>query len=894
MNDTRLLPDDPKLTAYALGELTGDDRATVEAALRENPALRLTVDEIRATAQQLEAALADEAIISAPKNIVPARGIVIELNGRAHKGVNGKSAGAVSGAAPNGRHALTEPSAEYTPRRATPKLLRFPQVYYVVATAAAACFAVMVALYDPPPPTKKPVAQKAGRVVTLAVVPAPESSETATLEPAPSGESNSSVIPASSANVPPASTTIAENAVPGGTPSASPVFIDRGLTLIDQVKRDQSVATRDAVAAGTVPELSLSAAMPPRRDPRTRMVTDTPGPLSMSVPNLTAPGTSMELIGHRDASTASGVNRSTTTLLSDPFTPSVTAPVVASATPPSVLPNTSVATPLSGASAAPGSGEVVMLSPFMVTSDRAVGYAAAVSTRGASDKRKVARRDDLPHPPPGAKFGRNPEAYSYIRDNDFVSAIDNPLSTFSIDIDTASYANVRRIVELGSPPPRDAVRIEEMLNYFPYRYPAPKGDAAFAAAIEVAEAPWEPSHRLVRVGLKAREVSTSQRPAASLVFLLDVSGSMNQPNKLPLVKHSMRLLVGKLRPDDRVAIVTYAGNSGLALPSTPVAESREIMNALDALIPVASPNGATGVQLAYEIARANFVKSGINRVILCTDGDFNVGTTSEGELVRLIEEKAASGVFLTVLGFGIGNYKDPTLEKLADKGSGSYGYIDTSREAEKLLVEQVSGTPLTVAKDVKIQVEFNPANVSSYRLIGYENRLLRKEDFNNDKVDAGEVGAGHTITALFEIIPVGAVSKAARDVPPLDELRYGTRGAVSSRLEMPSGKRDAFSNELLTVKIRYRKPDSLFSFPKTLEFPLLNSTSTFARASADFRFAAAVAQFGMILRGSPHRGVATMDDVAAWAATAATPADDPGGYRGEFIELVRKAQTMTE
>jgi Ca-activated chloride channel family protein len=302
-----------------------------------------------------------------------------------------------------------------------------------------------------------------------------------------------------------------------------------------------------------------------------------------------------------------------------------------------------------------------------------------------------------------------------------------------------------------------------------------------------------------------------------------------------------------------------------------------------------------GVNLAYEIAKASFVRNGINRVILCTDGDFNVGTASEGELVRLVQEQATSGVFLTVLGFGMGNYKDATLEKLADNGNGNYGYIDTAREAEKLLVEQVSSTLATVAKDVKIQVEFNPATVSSYRLIGYENRLLRKEDFNNDSVDAGEIGAGHTVTALYEIVPVGAENKPRNDDPPLDELRYAARGAVSSRLEMPSGKRAPFSNELLTVKVRYKKPDSVFSFSKTLEFPLLSAKTAFARASADFRFAAAVAQFGMILRGSPHRGIATMGDVATWAAAAATkPADDPGGYRREFVELVRKAQVMME
>ncbi|MES1167624.1 MAG: von Willebrand factor type A domain-containing protein, partial [Oleiharenicola lentus] len=303
---------------------------------------------------------------------------------------------------------------------------------------------------------------------------------------------------------------------------------------------------------------------------------------------------------------------------------------------------------------------------------------------------------------------------------------------------------------------------EELVNYFPYQYRAPTGDVPFAANLEVASAPWAPAHRLVRIGLKGREVSDAARPAANLVFLLDVSGSMQQPNKLPLVKQSLHLLVDKLRADDRVAIAVYAGASGLALPSTPVSHKAEILAAIDRLQAEGSTNGAMGIQLAYDIAKANFITGGVNRVILATDGDFNVGVTNEGDLTRLIEEKAKSGVFLSVLGFGMGNYKDATLESLADKGNGNYAYIDTLAEAKKSLVEQAGGTLLTIAKDVKIQVEFNPAQVQAYRLIGYENRLLKKEDFNNDKVDAGEIGAGHTVTALYEVVPVGAEMPEAK------------------------------------------------------------------------------------------------------------------------------------
>ncbi len=468
-------------------------------------------------------------------------------------------------------------------------------------------------------------------------------------------------------------------------------------------------------------------------------------------------------------------------------------------------------------------------------------------------------------------------------------------------MDTASYANVRRFLAEGRLPPPDAVRVEELVNYFPYHYAPPATDKPhkdalldpFAASMEVATAPWAPTHRLVRIGLKGREVSTAARGAANLVFLLDVSGSMDEPNKLPLVKESMRLLVGKLRPDDRVAIVVYAGASGLALPSTPVAKSREILEALDALTPGGSTNGAMGIQLAYDIAKANFVTGGINRVILCTDGDFNVGVTSEGELTRLIEEKAKSGVFLTVLGFGMGNYKDATLEALADKGNGNYGYIDSRREAEKMLVEQVSGTLVTIAKDVKIQVEFNPAQVASYRLIGYENRLLKKEDFNNDAVDAGEIGAGHTVTALYEVVPASQAmgdGSGAMGAPAVDALKYrkaesGTRPGMAkdtNRNDPPAWR------ELLTLKVRFKEPAGAVS--RKLEFPLTDAGARFGDASADFKFAAAVAEFGMILRGSPHKGSGTLAEVKAWAEAGTD--GDVGGYRGEFIALVRQAEAL--
>ncbi|MCP5531243.1 MAG: VWA domain-containing protein [Opitutaceae bacterium] len=468
----------------------------------------------------------------------------------------------------------------------------------------------------------------------------------------------------------------------------------------------------------------------------------------------------------------------------------------------------------------------------------------------------------------------NTEDYAHTPETGFIRVADQPLSTFSADVDTASYANVRRFLNEGRLPPPDAVRIEELLNYFPYTYVHPTGLTPFAATLEVASAPWAPEHRLVRIGLKGREISTAARPAANLVFLLDVSGSMNAANKLPLVKQAMRLLVDRLRPDDRVAIVTYAGNAGLALPSTPARKASEILAAVDALQPSGSTNGAMGIQLAYDIAKANLVNDGINRVILCTDGDFNVGVSDDGSLTRLIEEKAKSGVFLSVLGFGMGNYQDAKLEALADKGNGNYGYIDSKREAEKLLVEQVNGTLVTIAKDVKLQVEFNPATVESYRLIGYENRRLQKEDFANDQVDAGEIGAGHTVTALYEIVPAkGGI------LTPADDLKY-----QKVAIDLTG------SRELLTVKLRYKAPEGDTS--QLLEFPLADDDATFATASTDFKFAASVAGFGMLLRDSEFKGASSWSEVQAWAE--AGKGSDAGGYRDEFIRLIGRAEQLTQ
>lgn len=469
------------------------------------------------------------------------------------------------------------------------------------------------------------------------------------------------------------------------------------------------------------------------------------------------------------------------------------------------------------------------------------------------------------------------EDYRRIDDNPILTVAANPLSTFSIDVDTASYSNIRRFLNQQTLPPPDAVRTEEMINYFTYDYAPPTGEQPFAVHLEVGECSWRPEHRLVRIGLKGREMAPAKMPPSNLVFLIDVSGSMQDSCKLPLVQSALRLLVQKLSAHDRVAIVVYAGASGLVLPSTNASNQPTIIAAIDNLEAGGSTNGGEGIQLAYDIAVKNFIKGGNNRVILCTDGDFNVGVTNEGQLTRLIEAKAKTGVFLSVLGFGMGNYQDSTLESLADRGNGNYAYIDTLREARKVLVDQMTGSLFTIAKDVKIQVEFNPARVSEYRLVGYENRLLRAEDFNNDAKDAGEIGAGHTVTALYEVTPAGMSSGST--VPAIDPLKY----------QQSAPPRAEPSDELLTVKLRYKDPDG--SVSKLISVPARDEGIRLAHASKDFRFVSAVASFGMILRNGDHKGNATFANVLELAGEA--KGADSAGHRQEFIELVRQAQQLS-
>lgn len=470
----------------------------------------------------------------------------------------------------------------------------------------------------------------------------------------------------------------------------------------------------------------------------------------------------------------------------------------------------------------------------------------------------------------------NTESYDHIVENEFLDTLANPQSTFSIDVDTASYSNIRRFINDGSLPPAGAVRIEELINYFDYEYAQPESDHPFSVTLDATTCPWNEQHQLVRIGLKGREIQADRRPPSNLTFLLDVSGSMNQPNKLPLVQSAMRLLTQQLNGDDRVAIVVYAGASGLVLPSTSAANRREIQNAIEQLEAGGSTNGGEGIRLAYNVARENFIDNGINRVILCTDGDFNVGTTSQSELVRLIEQSARTGVFLSVFGFGTGNLNDSTMEKLADKGNGVYGYIDNILEAHRLLVDQVGATLITIAKDVKIQVDFNPRHVASYRLIGYENRMLSTEDFDDDTKDAGEIGAGHRVTALYEIVPQGTESPA--------------RTASSSRFVDQVIAGDANPDILLTVDLRYKMPDASSStkFTRELSSPVITA---FNQAPEDLRFATAVASFGMLLRQSDFRGAATWDWVVQTAAESL--GEDRNGFRVEFVQLAKQARLMS-
>jgi len=522
--------------------------------------------------------------------------------------------------------------------------------------------------------------------------------------------------------------------------------------------------------------------------------------------------------------------------------------------------------------------DVSQLSEVVVTGYGLAGLVPGIRIRGANSSKRESNPASTLYDSRSFQDTNQPrhntEEYDGITENIFHEALKNPLSTFSIDVDAASYSNVRRFITSGQQVPKDAVRVEEMINYFKYDYDQPKGDDPFSINTEISIAPWNKKHKLVHIGLQGKNIPKENLPPSNLVFLIDVSGSMSDENKLPLLKTSFKMLVEQLREQDRVAIVVYAGAAGLVLPSTSGADKKTILEALENLEAGGSTAGGAGIKLAYAVAKENFIENGNNRVILATDGDFNVGESSNGGMERLIEEKREEGVFLTALGFGMGNYKDSKMETLADKGNGNYFYIDSILEAQKALVNEFGGTLFTIAKDVKLQIEFNPARVKAYRLIGYENRMLNNEDFNNDRKDAGELGSGHSVTALYEIIPVGVESEFSK----VDELKY-----QKTKVEPTSD-----SKEIMTVKFRYKKPSGTAS--KLIVHPLLDENIAIDRTSDSFRWSAAVAGFGMLLRDSEYVKDFKYEDVLQLAQNA--KGEDVDGYRVEFINMVKSLKSL--
>ena len=942
----QIFQDDPRLTAYALGELEGEERAQVEAAVRRDPALRSAVDAIRATARSIETALAAEAAGERPmaeggRQTAENRRLTADDGGRKADGAQWQRAAIIPG---RDLQKLDGGPLTNFARGTKSKLLRFPSLYFVIGSLAAACFAVMVALHEPAPRVFQE--KKHYTTVSLAELPTASGPETQapTGEEPPTGSGAGTSadgvasikfdarIEKPTDRMPSAPVAqLAEN-TPGFTRAgegANQVFSDRlpgdmGETPMPRGTGVPPVGLSESPRVDLRSNGNLPAAVPLMVALRaSQQRPDSPTLLAGGVKQVEPPAKfNARIVGPANLSLSGIAKTPRALVLGGPAAAFGSFAGARSALP---------ADRYDWGSAPQATSQYYYYPPDEKFVFRAVPYGS-----NPLDDKFVYRA--VPYGPPRmpapvASVVRPApfitEDYAQIRDNDFAAVAVEPLSTFAVDVDSASYTNLRRFLEHGERPPRDAVRIEELVNYFPYRYAPPaSGDVPFAASLEVAAAPWNPQHRLVRIGLKTREVSDAARPAANLVFLIDVSGSMAAPAKLPLVQEALRMLVSRLRADDHVAIVTYATQATLALPATPVAHAADILTAVDGLAAKGSTNGAMGLQLAYDVARANVVAGGVNRVILCTDGDFNVGVTQRGDLVRLIEDKAKSGVFLTVLGFGTGNLKDATLGQLAQHGNGIYGYVDSAAEAKRLLVEQAGATLVTVAKDVKVQVEFNPAVAGAYRLIGYENRLLRKQDFSDDRIDAGEIGAGHTVTALYEVVPVGAT--AALSLASTEPLKYrmadgGRQRAEDGRQRAEGGGRTAevggqrsevggqwsevgqpgtrnpepgtrdqepgtLSSELLTVKVRYKAPDG--SMSQRLEFPLTDRGTTWADASDDFKFAASVAGFGMILRESPYKGTATLAAVAEWARQGL--GSDAGGQRNEFLGLVSRAQTVVQ
>jgi Ca-activated chloride channel family protein len=825
--------DDPRWTAYVLGELNAEDRRAVEMALESSEELRLFVEELQIAAFAMKDAMAGEASL----------GLTFQQRAVVRAAAEGKA-----GVAPVREKAW----------------FRQPFVWATAGLAAAGLI-VMVAPSVWRSKTAAPVDIAQREVENNPSKPG--ATETANKPPAPAVSEKSGVA-GNTANT--ADKAVAVRPEPGPSEPAP----SQARSFANDLRENQQAANARQRQAQSAEVDSKSLAAPERAQNAADQVV-APAPAAGAVSALRG---NLGGFGGGGGGARGGRGGGGPGIADSPFAPPTTGtgtgggigsgqgsgvgPAAQPAAPSFVAPNLP---PLQFSLPAPASVIARVAPPPPLTSS---GIASIVPNPGDPNSNRVERA--------------NTESYELLGDNPFVY-VNTPalqVATFSSDVDTASYSNVRRFINSGQLPPRAAVRIEELINYFSYDYPKASSDHPITANIEAAAAPWNPEHRLVRIGIKAKDAQVGDKPS-NLVFLIDVSGSMEPSERLPLLKTGLRMLVERLTENDRVAIVTYAGSSGVALPPTNGTRKDVIQQAIDGLRAEGSTNGGEGIQTAYDLAATNFIRGGVNRVVLMTDGDFNVGITDQSALTRLIEEKARTGVFLSVLGVGTGNVKDSMMERLADRGNGNYAYIDSLNEARKVLVEQMGGTLITVAKDVKLQVEFNPAQVSAYRLIGYEDRVLASSDFADDRRDAGDMGAGHTVTALFEVVPVGV---EVNNFPGAGPLRYQQPEPPRSVPRVDS----AVAQEMLNLRIRYKEPEG--SESKLIDFPLVDRGQSFERASADFRFAAAVAEFGMMLRSSPHRGS------SSWAATLSLARESRGadreGYREEFIRLVQLCEQL--
>ena len=814
----KLSPESPELTAYALGELDPAERAAVEAALADAPELRAELDELRRTIGSLDAEFAAEpamALSAEQRAAIVGQAAVAPDADPVAAEVTRLTSHPADG---DSSRRLLRAETEPTrdsESRAPGWIARLLAWRQQLIWAAAGACALALTFSFWPRQRDAVEQFKELRYQTPPPTPAPPPVVAETTKP-------------NAEERPPTTKTSRSESLESVVVTTAPT---------PARKREMSAA---APAAELVPD---SAGPAPRMNMDPALARRYGGvPTSSAAPSVQPPAVGMQpALAQRYG------------LAPAPAQPSTVARDLSSR-----------ARPMERSAAATSDGYV----GGTVSSD-------AVAPEGWSDSSSRYRAIAPYYPQPSG------EGYDAFADNDFKAVASAPLSTFSLDVDTASYANARRFLREGSLPPRDAVRLEELINYFRYDYPQPQGEHPFLASIEVAESPWKDGHKLVRLGLQARAVDRRERPAANLVFLVDVSGSMAPENKLPLVKRSLRLLLDRLTDRDRVALVTYAAGSQVVAESTPVnaAGKAKLLGKIEALRAGSGTHGSAGIQSAYALAAKHFNAEQVNRVILCSDGDFNVGITDRGQLLDFITERAKTGVFLSVLGYGLGNYQDITMELLADKGNGNYAYVDSFTEARKVLGEQLEGTLVTVAKDVKVQVEFNPVRVKSYRLLGYENRALRDRDFNDDTKDAGEVGAGHQITVLYELEPAGP------NLTGVDALRYQ---AKPEEAELKKRLKSGHGDELLNLKLRYKLPDGETS--RLVETPVKDGDREFAQASADFKFAAAVAGYGMLLRQSPHRGELTWEKISRLAEQGL--GEDKEGYRAEFVDLIRRAQQL--